>query len=328
MLKASKNGGSRLLVTHREQAVLLERAKVYCDGKRVIYSITDDGLRKDFSIPHANLAILFLGQGTSITQEAARLLSEEGVYLAFTGTGGSPLHFGALTSYTGTAHFRRMLTAYVSEELSVVLAKSMMQHRIDAMRTAGCDMACDLLKRFNEQKIERTCKSFEDGLKKAATIEEILGYEGQFTKSLYALFAAGSGMNGADEFSRDAGQDQPPANTAALVNSMIDHGNYIAYGFAGAALWALGIPPHLAVFHGKTRAGGLVFDVADMIKESIILPLAFYHGVKGGHDAEKKFRSSVISSFQKQKILAKIIESLNAILPDERLGPHLNPGRY
>lgn len=325
MSKTPASRGARLLVTQREQALLLERAKVFCDGQRVIYRTSDDNLRKDFSIPHANLSILFLGQGTSITQEASRLLAEEGVYLAFTGTGGSPLHYGALTSYTSTAHFRRMLAAYVSEDLSVSLAKAMMETRIEAMLSGGCDLACDLLKRFDEKGLERSCKTFREGLKRSGSIQEILGHEGQFTKSLYSTFAKGSGMN---DFTRDAGNEAEPGNTAALVNSMIDHGNYLAYGFAGAALWALGIPPHLAVFHGKTRAGGLVFDVADMFKESIILPLAFHYGVKGGHEAEKKFRSAVISSCQKNRTLAKIIENMNSLLPEERLGPHLNPGTY
>lgn len=31
----------------------------------------------------------------------------------------------------------------------------------------------------------------------------------------------------------------------------------------------------LAVMHGKTRRGALVFDIADIVKDAIVLPLAF-----------------------------------------------------
>jgi CRISPR-associated protein Cas1 len=34
----------------------------------------------------------------------------------------------------------------------------------------------------------------------------------------------------------------------------------------------LGLPHGLAVLHGKTRRGGLVFDIADLVKDAVILP--------------------------------------------------------
>jgi len=93
-------GGPRLLITDREGALYLERARIHVEGRRIVYHISDDEFRREYNIPHVNLAVLFIGQGTSITQEAMRLLGEEGVHLAVTGTGGTPLHMGGLTAYT------------------------------------------------------------------------------------------------------------------------------------------------------------------------------------------------------------------------------------
>jgi len=90
-------GGPRLLATDREGALYLERARVKVEGNRIVYYIVDDEHRRKYNIPHVNLAVLFIGQGTSITQDALRLLGEERVHLAVTGTGGSPLHLGSLT---------------------------------------------------------------------------------------------------------------------------------------------------------------------------------------------------------------------------------------
>src|SRR5256885_6518537 len=56
------------------------------------------------------------------------------------------------------------------------------------------------------------------------------------------------------------------------ANRYLDHGNYLAYGLGATATWVLGLPHGLAVLHGKTRRGGLVFDAADLVKDAAILP--------------------------------------------------------
>ncbi len=62
---------------------------------------------------------------------------------------------------------------------------------------------------------------------------------------------------------------------AQILALYANHGNYLTYGLAATTLWVLGIPHGFAVIHGKTRRGALVFDVADLIKDAIVLPLAF-----------------------------------------------------
>ncbi len=72
--------------------------------------------------------------------------------------------------------------------------------------------------------------------------------------------------------------------------------------FAGATtLWVLGIPHGFAVMHGKTRRGALVFDVADLIKDAIVLPWAFVCAKE--KQSEKEFRSQCLQSFVEHKAL-------------------------
>jgi CRISPR-associated protein Cas1 len=47
--------------------------------------------------------------------------------------------------------------------------------------------------------------------------------------------------------------------------------------------------------HGKTRRGALVFDVADLIKDALVLPWAFVCA-KEGMD-EKSFRAQCLQNF-------------------------------
>ncbi len=312
-------GGPRLLVTDREGALYLERARIHVEGGRIVYHITDDEYRREYNIPHVNLAVLFIGQGTSITQDAMRLLGEEGVYLAVTGTGGTPLHMGALTAYTATRHFRDMLPIYLDEKLSLLAAKTVMRDRAERMRKTGSALAARHLALRDPTPLTRICRDFDDRIGSVASIQELLGVEGQFSKACYRFFAGASGLSRKSEFRRDAGAGASgevlPKDPIQLVNRFIDHGNYLAYGMAGSALWALGIPPHMSIFHGKTRAGGLVFDIADSFKDAVVLPIAFGMARKrSAEDLGQVFRGRLIAAVDDRKILACAIATVENMI--------------
>jgi CRISPR-associated protein Cas1 len=95
------------------------------------------------------------------------------------------------------------------------------------------------------------------------------------------------------------------------ANQFLDHGNYLAYGMAASACWVLGLPHGLAVLHGKTRRGGLVFDVADLVKDALILPQAFVSAGRG--DSETEFRQACIQVLAKYEALDFMIETLKGI---------------
>ena len=303
--------GPRLLATDRQSALYLERARVEVQGDRVIYYGTDDDLRRSYNIPHVNVAVLFLGQGTSITQDAMRLLGEEHVHVAFTGSGGAPLHMGALTTYTATRHFRAMLAIYVDPVRSLVAARSVMRDRTARMKKIGALYAQKYLKTRETAGLARLGAHFEQGLEDCATTMDLLGREGEYAKACYKEFAQISGISKSHSFRREPGLAQHDHSDAvSRINHLIDHGNYLCYGMAGAALWAAGIPPHMAIFHGKTRAGGLVFDLADSFKDALVLPLAFSVGKDGGSDYEKKFREKVIQAFDDTSVLSECFQTL------------------
>ncbi len=85
----------------------------------------------------------------------------------------------------------------------------------------------------------------------------------------------------------------------------------MAYGLGATATWVLGLPHGLSVLHGKTRRGGLVFDVADLIKDASVLPQAFVSAV-AGHD-EGEFRRAVIQTLTQTEALDFMIDTLKDI---------------
>lgn len=73
----------------------------------------------------------------------------------------------------------------------------------------------------------------------------------------------------------------------------------------------IGLPHGLSIMHGKTRRGGLVFDVADIIKDALVLPQAFIAAMKG--EDEQEFRQCCMSNFQLADALDVMIDSLQDI---------------
>lgn len=306
-------GGPRLLVTDRSCAVLLERSKVRVDGGRVVYDAVDDAMVRTFAIPHVNVAVLFLGQGTSITQDAVRLLAEEHVHIAFVGSGGTPIHAGALTTYSSTDHFRRLIPVYLDPDRSAKAATRLMSTRLGTMR----DVAPRIAKGVGGPlpgSLGEACARFERSLGSVTDTRTLLGYEGTFAKACYAAFGEWAGVKGFRRTPGEADEDAP--DMVRAVNRLVDHGNYLAYGMAGAALWVLGIPPHMSVLHGKTRPGGLVFDVADAFKDAFVLPLAFAGAVGGGapERLDVEFRGRLIDAMETERVLVIAIKAIEAML--------------
>jgi len=95
------------------------------------------------------------------------------------------------------------------------------------------------------------------------------------------------------------------------ANAFLNHGNYLAYGLAATTLWVLGIPHGFAILHGKTRRGALVFDIADLIKDTLILPWAFICAKEGA--TEQEFRQQCLQNFTKHKALDYMFDSVKQI---------------
>jgi CRISP-associated protein Cas1 len=131
----------------------------------------------------------------------------------------------------------------------------------------------------------------------------LLTEEARLSKQLFMLAARASRYGEFTRAKRGSGAD--------AANRFLDHGNYLAYGLAATATWALGLPHGLAVLHGKTRRGGLVFDVADLVKDAVILPQAFLSAVRG--DEEQEFRSACIESLTRSESLDFMIDTVKAV---------------
>ena len=307
-----------ILHSKRANLYYLEHCRVLVNGGRVEY-VTDAGKRSLYwNIPIANTTTVLLGTGTSITQAAMRELAKAGVLVGFAGGGGTPLFtanevdievawFSPQSEYRPTEYLQAWVRFWFDDDLRLAAAKTLQHARAMRLRAQwthrhlrDAGFAVDSARL--EDLLQRTSRQIDLAQDNVALLTE----EARLTKALFRLAVDTVGYGDFTRAKRGSGGD--PANR------FLDHGNYLAYGLGATATWLLGLPHGLAVLHGKTRRGGLVFDVADLVKDASILPQAFMSAMRG--DDEQQFRRNCIEALTRSESLDFMIDTIKAIALD------------
>ncbi|WP_026156758.1 type I-F CRISPR-associated endonuclease Cas1f [Oligella urethralis] len=294
-----------ILHSKRANLYYLEHCRILVNGGRVEY-ITPHGKESLYwNIPIANTTSLLLGTGTSITQSAVRELAKAGVLVGFCGGGGTPLFastevewLSPQSEYRPTQYLQNWCKFWFDDELRLKAAKLLQTNRLQYIQTLWPDESS------LKNTLHKLCDDYRSTFDTASDHMNLLAAEGRFTSHLYRLAVQMTSYDSSFKRSQRGDATDP-------ANRFLDHGNYLAYGLGATACWVLGLPFGLAVLHGKTRRGGLVFDAADIIKDAIILPQAFISAVEG--DNEKEFRQACINNFTKLNALDIIIDTLKLI---------------
>jgi CRISPR-associated protein Cas1 len=299
-----------ILHSKRANLYYLEYCRVMQKDGRVLYLTEAKKQNQFFNIPIANTTVLLLGNGTSITQAAVRMLAQAGVLVGFTGGGGTPLLMGnniewmtPQSEYRPTEYIQGWMSFWFDNEKRLQVAKQFQAARIEYLLRVWCkdrDLISEGFTADNAD-IKTALNRFNTRTDLAVKPSELLLTEAQLTKVLYKFAAQNTGVA---DFSR---QHQ----STDKANDFLNHGNYLAYGLAACTLWVLGIPHGFAVMHGKTRRGALVFDIADLIKDAIVLPWAFICAKENA--SEQAFRQQVLQKFTDHKALDFMFEQVKAV---------------
>lgn len=287
-----------ILHSKRANIYYLEKCRIMQKDGRVLYLQEAGAENRYWNIPIANTVCLLLGIGTSITQAAVRMLAKAGVIIGFCGSGGTPLLMATevewlspQSEYRPTKYLQGWMSFWFDDMKRLEAAKILQNERIDFLINTWKKDRDLISEGFLLERIENPLKSYRERCNQAININDLLQTEARLTKQLYKFAAEATQIS---EFSRSR-----ISNDAA--NKFLNHGNYLAYGLGATTLWVLGIPHGFAVMHGKTRRGALVFDVADLVKDALILPWAFICAKEGS--TEQEFRQQVIQVFANHNAL-------------------------
>lgn len=288
--------------SHRELFRYYEHCRIRVDDHRVVcWSRDAEGNAEANAIPYCNVAFVLLGPGTSISSDAMELLAAGNVVVGFTGGKGSPLNAGVepvvfaagASEYRPTEYMQGWARWWFDDNARREKAMSLLSYRAELIETI-----------WQSKRMKDLCEQhhvpppspasffksvpgvggekrgvFSGGAKISAAeyagkvfssmkTEGLLGQEGLHVSGLYRYFATLTGVNFECRDQAERGG----------INGLLTQGNYIAYGLAATALHGMGISFAFPLLHGKTRRGALVFDIADPIKDAVIVPLAFLAG--------------------------------------------------
>lgn len=146
-----------------------------------------------------------------------------------------------------------------------------------------------------------------------SSIATMRGLEGQLMRNTYRTMAA---KYGTGSFARDTSSDDP-------VNAGLNLANSILYGCAASVCAALGINPALGIIH-RGDARSLLFDLADLYKPSVTIPLVFAAAREEDPmiAVRKAVRRAIVDHRILPDMLATIMDILQPFLPardDDRL---------
>ncbi len=229
-----------------------------------------------------------------------RMLAQAGVLVGFCGGGGTPLLMATeiewmspQSEYRPTEYVQGWLSFWFDEAKRLQVAKQFQQTRISFIERIWLkdkDLQAEGFASMAEP-LKQGLQRYANQIEKVTKVGDLLMHEASLTKQLYKL---ATNITETQDFNRQHdGQD--------LANAFLNHGNYLAYGLAATTLWVLGIPHGFAVMHGKTRRGALVFDVADLVKDAIVLPWAFICAKE--KMTEQEFRQQLLQKFTDHNVL-------------------------
>lgn len=229
-------------------------------------------------VPCATLSLLLVGPGTSITHAAVHTLAESGCLVGWTGENG--VRFYAV----GTGETRS------ADNL-------LRQARLVS------DPGCRLQVVMNMYRMR-----FRDPLEEGLTLQQIRGKEGIRVREAYAKASEQAGVAWKGRSYR---RDRWDASDS--MNRALSAANSCLYGLCHAAIVAVGYSPGLGFIHtGKMLS--FVYDIADLYKVEMTIPLAFQVVAEGSQTLETRVRKACRDWFHQERLLTRVVPDIERAL--------------
>lgn len=276
---------SKYLLTRTEDRIsflYIEMAKVV----QTDYSVEIVSGNTRTEIPITTINCLIFGPGVSITHRAVSNIAAAGCSICWMGEAGCAFYaYGepATNSAKNLLH-QMQLHEHKQSHIDVV-------HRMYNLR-------------------------YPNKHWKSKTLEQLRGLEGVAVKECYAKCAEKHGVIWNGRVYKDDDFDD-----SDTVNQYITSLNHMLYAIVQAAIVSMGYSPHIGYIHtGKLNA--FTFDVADLYKESITIPLAFELAAKGGYNRRTAL-SALRTAIVKNKLMQRIPRDIHTIIGDTARTPSI-----
>lgn len=252
----------------------LERCKVDQDAKAIAFHDQDGKT----PVPCASLNLLMLGPGVSITHAAIKTLADNGCLVAWTGEEGVRYYAQGSGETRSARNLLRQAQLVSDPALRLRVVRRMYELR------------------------------FKEPLDPQLTLQQIRGLEGVRVRTAYQRASRDTGVPWHGRaFQRGNWQAADPVNRA------LSAANSCLYGVCHAAIVAAGYSPGLGFVHtGKMRS--FVYDIADLYKADLTIPVAFQVTAESELKLESRVRFRLRDAFKEHRILPRIIDDIERAL--------------
>lgn len=229
-------------------------------------------------IPCASLAMLMLGPGCSITHAAITALADNNCLVVWSGEEG--------------------VRFYASGSGGTRSAAALLHQARLASRT---DTRLEVVRRMYRMR-------FDEDPGDGASVEHLRGKEGIRVREAYARLSRAMGIAWSGRnYDRSNWGDADPVNRAlSCANSCL-------YGLCHAAIISTGFSPAVGFIHtGKQLS--FVYDIADLYKVEITIPIAFRIAAETPVNLEMATRHACRDTFREAKLLQRIVPDIQKAL--------------
>lgn len=230
------------------------------------------------AVPAAALAVLLLGPGTTLTHAAVRTLADSNCQVLWIGEHGVRFYAHGLGGSRSSRNLLRQ-AQFVSDEVA----------RLQVV-------------------VRMYCMRFDDRPGSDITLQQLRGKEGIRVREAYAKAAREHGVQWSGrQYSRGQWTATDPINRA------LSAANACLYELCHAAILSAGYSPALGFIHtGKQLS--FVYDIADLYKADVVIPIAFREAAAGNDGLETRVRRSCRDMFRSEKLMERVLPDIANVL--------------
>jgi CRISPR-associated protein Cas1 len=232
-------------------------------------------------VPAATISVLLLGPGTSIAHRAVELISAVGASIVWIGEEGVRYYANGEGLTTSSNLIMKQAKLISNERSRLSVARNMYQMR------------------------------FPNEIVEGLTMQQLRGREGSRIRKTYKEWSRITGVPW-DKRTYD------PENYGIgnPINQALSAGHACLYGLCHSVIVALGCSPSLGFIHtGHARA--FVYDIADIYKAEVTIPIAFQVAAEEPDDIGAEVRHRCRDYFHNSKLIEKIVKDLKILLDEE-----------
>lgn len=235
-------------------------------------------------IPCANLTVLFIGPGVSITHAAIVSLS----------------YCGCMVIWCGE-NLRRFYAYGIGETKS---AKNILKQSMACMNE---DLHLEIVKKMYKMR-------FPDINLEELTLNQMRGMEGVRMRTAYNMLSKQYGVSWKGRNLKGV-----EYNKMDMINKAISYNNTLLYAICIGVITTLGYSPSLGFIH-VGNINSFVYDIADLYKVETTLPSAFetvaFCNKNKNLNLESELRKSCRNYFAKLNILKRIVKDLESLFQE------------